>query len=93
MDKIKLTPEEEETLEIIKEEQAIEKKEILKMLVGEIYCEDPNVLSFLRDNWYTELEKYYKRKHDGEINYQKKFEKLINKMDKLIQKHKVKDAY
>lgn len=46
MDKIKLTPEEEETLEIIKEEQAIEKKEILKMLVGEIYCEDPNVLSF-----------------------------------------------
>lgn len=93
MAKIDLTPEEQETLEIIKEEQAVEMKQILKILLGESYSEDPNVLSFFRDNWYTELEKYYKIKSAGEINYQKKFERLINKMDKLIQKNKIEDAY
>lgn len=93
MAKVKLTPEELETLEIIKEEQEVEKKKILKILVGESYCEDENVLRFLKDNWYSELEKYYQIKADGKINYQKKFEKLINKMDKLIQKNKIEDAY
>ncbi|WP_163709290.1 hypothetical protein [Mangrovibacterium lignilyticum] len=93
MAKINLTPEEEETLEIIKEEQSIEKEKILKILVGETYFEDQNVVRFLKDSWYTDLEKYYKKKSQGEINYQKKFEKLINKMDKLIQKHKIEDAY
>ena len=93
MAKIELTPEEKETLEIIKEEQAVEMKKIFEILLGESYSEDPNVLRFFRANWYTELEKYYKIKSEGEINYQKKFEKLINKMDKLIQKHKIEDAY
>lgn len=93
MAKVKLTPEELETLEIIKEEQEVEKKKILKIIVGESYAEDDNVLRFLKDNWYSELEKYYKVKMEGDINYQKKFEKLINKMDKLIQKNKVEDAY
>jgi len=93
MTKINLTPEEKETLEILKEEQAIEKKAILRILVGEKYSDDPAVLNFFQDNWYTELEKYYRIKAQGEINYQKKFEKLINKMDKLIQKHKIEDAY
>jgi len=93
MTKVKLTPEELETLEIIKEEQEVEKKQILKILVGESYCEDDNVLRFLKDNWYSELEKYYQIKSEGKVNYQKKFEKLINKMDKLIQKNKIEDAY
>jgi len=93
MAKIKLLPDEEEALEVIKEEQEIEKKKILKLFFGELYCEDPNVLSFLKDNWFSELEKYYKLRFDGEINYQKKFEALIDEMDELIQAHKVKDAY
>ncbi|RKD91577.1 hypothetical protein [Mangrovibacterium diazotrophicum] len=93
MAKIKLTPEEEETLEIIKEEEQIEKNKIYKILVGEAYSDDSNVIGFFKDNWYSELEKYYQLKSEGDINYRKKFEKLIDKMDKLIQKHKVKDAY
>lgn len=90
---INLLPDEEETLEVRKEIQEKEKKEILKLLLGENYAEDSNVLSFFKSNWYSELENYFQRKQKHGVNYQKKFEKLINKMDKLIQKHKVEEDY
>ncbi len=93
MAKIKLLPDEEEMLEVRTEIEDVEKKNILKILLGDEYSEDANVLSFFKGNWYSDLEKYYQAKARKGLNYQKRFEKLINKMDRLVQKYKIEDAY